>query len=288
MPAYPLSDIDRATLAYTAVALLFTALYGPRTLPAAAPLLLGLLLAAVLAGVLAPRARRSGPAGRLLAEFYPLVLTIALYTHVGLVNLARGVSHDALVQRWDESIFGCQPSTLWIRTFPSPAWSTLMHAAYLSYYVVLASSSLGLWLSGRRAEARGTLLAMMVAFYLCYAAHLAFPVAGPRYVLAAVSNAATSVPLARLTHRLLEGGSAWGTAFPSSHVAVALVAAVCAWRGWRPLGAALVPVAVLLTLATVYGQLHYAVDALAGVVVAALVLWGHARCARGKPASVDR
>jgi len=50
------------------------------------------------------------------------------------------------------------------------------------------------------------------------------------------------------------------------------VAAACAWRGWRPLGAVLVPAALLLSLATVYGQLHYAVDALAGAAVAAVVL----------------
>ena len=78
--------------------------------------------------------------------------------------------------------------------------------------------------------------------------------------------------MAVLARRVLEGGSAWGTAFPSSHVAVALVAAVCAWRGFRPLGALLLPAAVLLSLATVYCQFHYAVDALAGAALAAAAL----------------
>jgi membrane-associated phospholipid phosphatase len=273
----PLSPIDRVTLLYAAFALVFTLLAGPRTPAAAALLPLALVLTATVAGLVAPRARRAGPAGRLLAEFYPLALTVALYTHVGLVNAARGVVHDAQVQRWEQALFACQPSSAWIRAFPSPAWSTLMHAAYLSYYAILAGAPLGLWLSGRRAAARETLLAMMVAFYLCYAAFLAFPVAGPRYLFPAAVNAATAVPAARLTQRLLEGASAWGTAFPSSHVAVALVAAGCAWRAWRALGAVLVPLALLLSLATVYGQLHYAVDALAGAALAAAVLWWHAR-----------
>ena len=124
---------------------------------------------------------------------------------------------------------------------------------------------------------------MMVAFYLCYAVFLAFPVAGPRYLFPAALNAATAVPAARLTQRLLEGASAWGTAFPSSHVAVALVAAVCAWRAWRALGAVLLPLALLLALATVYCQLHYGVDALAGAALAAAVLWWHARRVRPLP-----
>ena len=128
-----------------------------------------------------------------------------------------------------------------------------MHAAYLSYYGILVAAPLGLWLAGRRAAARATLLLTMTTFYLCYTIFLAFPVAGPRYLLAPARNAATAVPVAAFTHRLLEGGSAWGTAFPSSHVAAALVAACCAWRGWRPLGMALVPLSLLLSLATVYG-----------------------------------
>lgn len=268
-----LAPIDRATLAYLGVALAFTLAHGPRHAPAAVLLPLGLALAAVVAGFVAPRARREGRAGRFLAEFYPLVLTLGLYAHVGLVNEARGVSHDALVQGWERALFGGQPSAAWIRAFPSPAWSTLMHAAYLSYYGVLVAAPVGLWLAGRRSAARVTLLLTMTTFYLCYTIFLAFPVAGPRYLFASASNAATAVPIAAFTRRLLEGGSAWGTAFPSSHVAAALVAASCAWRSLPRLGAALVPLALLLSLATVYAQLHYAVDALAGLTLAALVLF---------------
>ena len=243
----------------------------------------------MVAFVLAPRARRAGPLGRFLAEFYPLALTVGLYSHVGLVNAARGVSHDGLVQAWEQALFGFQPSLAWIRAFPSPAWSTLMHAAYLSYYGILVAAPVGLWLAGRRFAARVTLLLTMTAFYLCYTIFLVFPVAGPRYVCAPARNAATAAPVAAFTHRLLEGGSAWGTAFPSSHVAAALVAAICAWRGLPPLGLALVPPALLLSLATVYGQLHYAVDALAGAALAAVVLFAGGRAgydagaARAKP-----
>ena len=273
MAVGPLAPIDRATLAYAAVALAFNLARGPRAWPSAVLLTLGLSMVGLVAAVLAPRGRRAGPLGRFLAEFYPLVLTLGLYAHVGLVNEARGVSHDALVQGWERALFGGQPSVAWIRAFPSPAWSTLMHAAYLSYYGVLVAAPVGLWLAGRRSAARVTLLLTMTTFYLCYTIFLAFPVAGPRYLFASASNAATAVPIAAFTQRLLEGGSAWGTAFPSSHVAAALVAASCAWRGLPRLGLTLLPPALLLSLATVYAQLHYAVDALAGLALAALVLF---------------
>jgi membrane-associated phospholipid phosphatase len=272
-----LAPIDRATLAYLAIALVFNLVQGPHLLPAGLLLPVALVLAAAVAGWIAPRARGEAPLGRFLGEFYPLLLTIGLYTHVGLVNAARGVSHDALVQRFEQALFGLQPSLAWIRAFPSPVWSSLMHAAYLSYYAILAAAPLVPWLLGRYAAARATLLLTMVAFYACYAISLAFPVAGPRYAFAPAGNAATAVPLAVFTRRLLEGGSAWGTAFPSSHVAAALVSAVCAFRFVRPLGVALVPLALLLTAATVYGQLHYAVDAIAGAALATAVLFAGRR-----------
>jgi membrane-associated phospholipid phosphatase len=125
----------------------------------------------------------------------------------------------------------------------------------------------------------------MTTFYLCWTAFLAFPVAGPRLLFAPAENAATAVPLAVLTRRLLEGASAWGTAFPSSHVAAAVVAAAGAWRGWRPLGALLAPTALLLSLATVYCQLHYAVDALAAAVLIAgrLARYHSHRSTPGRP-----
>lgn len=274
-----LAPIDRATLAYLAVALAFTLARGPRTWPAAVLLPLWLLAVASVAAVLAPAARRAGPVGAGAGELYPCFLILAFYTQVGIVNAAAGVSHDARVQRWEELLFGGQPSLAWIRAFPSPAWSTLMHGAYLSYYGILAAP-LVLWLSGRREAAREAALLTMATFYVCWTSFLAFPVAGPRSLFAPAQNAATAVPLAVLTRRVLEGGSAWGTAFPSSHVAAALVAAACAWRGWRRLGALLVPAALLLSLATVYCQLHYGVDALAGAVLAAAVLLAGRRARR--------
>jgi membrane-associated phospholipid phosphatase len=277
-----LSPLDRTTLAYVGVASVFTSWRWPSGLPAAGLLLSGLALLGLTAAVLAPRARRSGPVGRFLAEFYPLIATVALYTHVGLLNSARGVAHDALVQGWEAAVFGSQPSLEWIRSWPRPAWSNLMHAAYLSYYAILAGAPGVLWLAGRREAARRTLLLMMSTFYVCYLIFLLFPVAGPRYLFPLADNEAAAAPLAVFTHRLVAGGSAWGTAFPSSHVAVAVVAAWCSWTVLRPLGAVLIPAAILLALGTVYGQFHYAVDALAGAVLGALVLAGARLGSRGE------
>ena len=45
-----------------------------------------------------------------------------------------------------------------------------------------------------------------------------------------------------------------------------------ALRYWRPAGLALLPFTAGLILAVVYGQFHYAADALAGLMVAAVMI----------------
>lgn len=265
-----MSSLDRMTIAFAALFSLAVVVRWPGDRPVSVPLLL-FAAALVAMALAAPRLRRRGGVAAFVGDFYALILTVAMYTAIGVLNRAAGVSHDLLVQGWEEAIFRGQPSLDWIR---SDTWTWLswpLHAAYLSYYVILAGAPLGLLLIGRRQEAAGAATLIMAAFYVCYSVFAWFPVAGPRYVFTLAHNAATATLPARVTQQLLNSASAWGTAFPSSHVAAALTAGLAAGRGSRPLGVVLTIAAVLLGLGTVYGQFHYAVDALAGAAVATLV-----------------
>src|SRR5881628_2783118 len=208
-----------------------------------------LIVALVL---LAPPARAAGPVGRFLGEWYPMLLLGGLYAEVGVLNVDVGYQHDLAIQRLELWVFGSQLSYRWIREWPNPVFSWIMHTCYIAYYAILCASPLGLWISGRRDAARRTIFAVMVTFYLCYVVFLFFPVAGPRYAFDLAHNAATDTWPARATQWLLDRGDSWGAAFPSSHVAAAVVAAICALRYWRPLGLALAPLTLGLVLSVVW------------------------------------
>jgi membrane-associated phospholipid phosphatase len=262
------SALDRFTMAFAALFSLAVVARWPGQRPPPALLFLAAAFLVMLAAV-APRLRARGGAARFVGDFYALILAVFMYTAIGLLNRAAGVAHDVQAQRWEQALFGGQPSFEWIRAQPWPGLSWPLHLAYLSYYLILAAAPLGLLLSGRAQGARDAAVLIMCAFYVCYATFAFFPVAGPRYTMPPAQNAATAVWPARVTRQLLDAAGAWGTAFPSSHVAAALVAALAALRSWRPLGAVLLPAAVLMALGTVYGQFHYAIDAVAGALVAA-------------------
>jgi membrane-associated phospholipid phosphatase len=221
---------------------------------------------------LAPRARVAGPVGRVFGDWYPLLLLAALYGEIGVLTLDAGFQNDLAIQRLEAWVFGSQLSYRWIREMPSPLLSWLLHACYLAYYPILYASPAGLWLAGRRDASRHTIFAVMVTFYVCYVVFLFFPVAGPRYAFDAAHNAATGVGPARFAAWLLDRGDSWGAAFPSSHVAASVVATGMALRYWRGLGLVLLPFTTGLILAVVYGQFHYAVDAMAGLAVGAVML----------------
>jgi len=160
----------------------------------------------------------------------------------------------------------------WWQAAPSRFWSTVLHGAYFAYYPLIAAPLITFLVQGRMEAARRMALWLVTTFLSCYLVFLAFPVAGPYYEFPRPSAAFLDNPAARLVYATLAQGSAYGAAFPSSHVAATLVAVAAAFRGSRTLGWLMVVPAALLTVGVVYCQMHYAVDALAGAALALVLM----------------
>jgi membrane-associated phospholipid phosphatase len=212
-----------------------------------------------------------GRLGRALREIYPLLLLVGLYGQLDVLN--RGVVrvHDELVQRWELALFGVQVSREWWQAAPSVFWSTVLHGAYFSYYFIVSIPACYFLWREEVVAVRRFVLAVMTTFVLCYLAFIFFPVAGPYYVFPRPAAWFVATPAARLVYDTLAEGSSYGAAFPSSHVAASVAAALAALMGSRRLGAVLLLPTILLTIGVVYCQMHYAVDAIAGLVVGTVV-----------------
>jgi membrane-associated phospholipid phosphatase len=214
---------------------------------------------------------------RRMRDVLPLLLGPFLY--VELRWLIPGVGHphaDALVKTWEHALFHGDPSAMWALAMPWTALSEVLHFAYASYYAIVILPPVVLYARGRRDEFAATLLALTLVYGVCFATYLLFPVDGPRYLVGPAN--APHGPVRAFVLHLLDAGSSRGTAFPSSHVAASVVAALCALTFQRALGVVISALTIGLALATVYGGFHYGVDALAGAAVG-LVCWLAARAA---------
>jgi hypothetical protein len=219
-----------------------------------------------------PRGRRSRrPVLRFLADWYPVPCYIVMYTTANLSNtiVFRG-TFDDIFRGLDRDIFGVEPSFWLARTYGSPLLHEIVHGLYFSYYLLIPGVGLFFYFSGRaRIGFQRYLFAVCFTFYVSYVVFIAFPVHGPQLERGDdFAGGVFFVPIMDFIYAHAETG---GAAFPSSHVAVALVCLLFARRHSWALFLCCLPSVLGLFVATVYCRYHYAVDSLAGLLWGALL-----------------
>jgi membrane-associated phospholipid phosphatase len=199
----------------------------------------------------------------------PLFVAPLLYAEIPLLIATLGSSyHDVLVQRWEVALFGSHPSRVLATIMPYGGLSELLHVGYLAYYPAIFVPPLVLYARGNRAGYAQTVVALTVAYVVCWTLFAVAPVEGPRYLW---TPNVPDGPARRLAVGILAAGSSRGAAFPSSHMTVSVVQTVMALR-WQPkLGAILALVSVLVGVGAVYGGFHYGIDMIAGAVLGLIV-----------------
>lgn len=264
----PLRLVDLLLAGYLAIVSVVAAIRAPQR-----PGCWWLLVAHALFGILLILITRPGlgPIGRTVRELYPLFLLPALYSELDVLNSPSMRVYDVLVRHWEQIAFGTQVSQRWWQSAPSVAWSSIFHGAYLSYYLIISAPALYFAWQGDLAAVRRFVLTVITTFIVCYLFFIFFPVAGPYYEFPRPASWFTANLPARLAYDALATGSSYGAAFPSSHVAAAMAATLAAMRASPRLGLLLSIPTVLLTLGVVYCQMHYGVDALAGLIVGGVV-----------------
>ena len=212
------------------------------------------------------------PISRTLRALYPVIMLAGLYSAIDVLNrFGAAHTYDHQLQLIEQAIFGMQPSRDWWRMHPSAFWSTVLHAVYLSYYAIIATPILYFLAQRDNASIERYLNGLLATYFACYLCYLFLPVSGPYYEFIRPSGAFIANVPARWVYSTLRGGSAYGAAFPSSHIAATVAATIGAWRGSRRLGMILAVPTTLLVFGVVYCQMHYAIDSGAGLIVGLVV-----------------
>ncbi len=284
--------VDYATQGYMALVGLLILCFHNDTVPNW-PVLLGAHAAGLVLVHLLIQAQARKKSARLLdflRHFYPVLLYTAFFIETGSLNRMFFREYlDPMVAQWEQQLFGCQPSVLFMQKLPWLAVSELFYAAYFSYYIMIVGVGIALFLRSRQ-QFFHYVSVVSFLFYVCYLIYIVLPVIGSRaffrevhgYVLpAAIQQLAVTdaypdavqagvfFHIMRWVYRVFE---APGAALPSSHVAVALCTVYFSFRYLRRIRYLHLAVALLLCVATVYCRYHYVVDVLAGLVAAAVLI----------------
>jgi membrane-associated phospholipid phosphatase len=206
----------------------------------------------------------------ILRTFYPIVIILYAWEELAVLQPIIFGSYwltDTLV-RWDKLIFGIHP-TVWLQNLYNPWLDELMNFIYAAYYTFFLLAPLIFYIRKKK-EVSFAIYSLATFTYLSN--FFLF------YFLPALG--AKTAPLLEGLHvkehtgflfgelnRIIQakGGIACG-AFPSSHVAGALVWALSALRYDKKLGYIIIPFAIGIGFSTVYMTLHHAVDPIAGYI----------------------
>jgi len=206
-------------------------------------------------------------------DWVPLGLVIVAYRQMNWFT--RPHSGHALEKSWqaiDRIVLG----QYGLRSAVESGGWLLPFMLELAYLFVYATGFLMMWVvyAARRRDAVDRVLSVYLSgTLLTYAMFPFFPSDPPRVLFTELAPGIVT-PMRRFNLWIVTGAGIHSSVFPSAHVSSAFAAAFALLlfvpqKRWA--GLAMLAYAVTVAIATVYGRYHYAVDALAGFGVSALV-----------------
>lgn len=223
---------------------------------------------------------------RVMRDWYPLPLMLLAYREMGwfapLTHTFR-FEHGWIV--WDRIALNDWGVRAAIE-LTGPLLPSLLEICYSLVYAI-APFCMG-WLYYRRREGRMDeyLLQFLASIFLSYALNPFFPSEPPRSVFPGEDLPTITTVFRKFNLALVGNYGIHLSVFPSAHCSGAFGAAFAMMRVMpeeRWIGRALLLLASGIATATLYGRYHYAVDALAGIGVAAVVALACNRRRAGRP-----
>ncbi|HVY63724.1 MAG TPA: phosphatase PAP2 family protein [Gammaproteobacteria bacterium] len=275
-PLGALRPLDAVLGGYLALATVVLAFGATRGVPGcASQLALDLGLLAGLALVCAVSRRTTSRALAVLRLGYaPLIFTPLYRQTATLWPALYERPFDPWLVRAEQALWGGQPSLAFAQHAPWPWLSELLCLAYFTYYLfVPAVLFTALFTRGYAASERA-IFATTTCFCCCYTLFWLFPVIGPLYWFPPNAGPALygGYVFNHLLYMVTSRGEVPAGAFPSSHIAVALLLTIQARRVAPRLFPFMLAVTALMCAAVVYLKAHYLVDVPAGILVGLVVL----------------
>ena len=265
---------DVITVAYMLVTALFIVVFGGVSGIFFTPLMIRVFIILFVIAVIYFHSQWDKNWINFIHLFYPILLLSYFYGETALINnLIFSEYLDPIIYNWEQTLFGFQPSLEFSIRFPQPWFSELLYMGYFSYYLLTFGVSLMFFII-KPTMAENVNFLIITSLFIYYLIFIIFPVVGPQYYFSPpFSEVANSGFFSRMVKLIQHYGEHPTGAFPSSHVGLVVIFLTMTYNNLRWLFWVIVPLFLLILLATVYIKAHYAIDIFAGLLSAPIVYY---------------
>lgn len=216
------------------------------------------------------------PYWRIFRDWFPFLLILLMYYSLWGKATLLVVTHDrdAMLIAWDQRLFGTDP-TLFLQRFISPPLTAWMQFSYAFHLYVIPIVACFIYLRRPRNRFREMMCGLVIISFFGILGYLLVPAIGPEYTLRNLYTVPLTQPLALFNRQIefMNFARIQRDCFPSLHVGISFLVWLYAWRNSKKLFWILSPFILSLWFSTLYLRYHYAVDCIAGFILAPLCYW---------------
>jgi hypothetical protein len=204
--------------------------------------------------------------------YVPVIYWVFYHQIETIWPILRAVPLDAGLARLEGRLFQGQPSLAFSAAFPFRWLSEIFCFAYFAYYFFMPVVFFTVLFRRGYLAAERIALATSLCFFSCYVLFWLFPTVAPHFWFPPHQGPQLydGYVFNHLLYFLTSGGEIRGGAFPSSHIAVAVLLTLFARRNAPGLFAPLALITTLMLPAVVYLRAHYLLDVPAGILTGLL------------------
>lgn len=215
--------------------------------------------------------KNSVASGRCRLLFHAIAMNIVYWRLGQDVPRLQATTADGWLLGIDRRWLGDTPAVS-LAPLVHPALTEILSGCYLLFYPAMAGYQ-GVWLFSEASQARRFFAGLYLVYAVGFFGYTLAPAKGPWIHLAGSFEPLTGGPLTSWTDLIVRNGCNGVDVFPSLHTAViAYFVGFDFLNDRRRRAAAMLLPAIGLCVATLYLRYHYAVDAMAGLVLAAIGL----------------
>jgi membrane-associated phospholipid phosphatase len=203
-----------------------------------------------------------------IRSFYPVLLFLYFFESTSATNRVFFRNWlDPFFSGIDKSIFGYLPSLQWGLQYTNPVLREWLYFSYFSFYLMIMGLPVLFYL--KRSQAMDEMVFVLSSvFYFCYFIYSWLPVIGGRVIpqVMDMTQRINGGLFSNIMARIYTASPHLGGAFPSSHVAIALVLSLLGLEHFHRTGIVMLFITFFLAIATVYCHYHWFIDMVVGVI----------------------